>query len=77
MNELTFTKIEKDHIEWLVSQHKHEVLEMFDEADNEKTHEVLNVMLKVDQDICSKLWQDKENQNKIAEAKYKAERIKR
>ena len=77
MNELTFTKTEKDHLEWLLLQHRTWVLEQFNTTEDEKERETLMISLKVDNDITEKLWQDKEYRNKLAEAKYKSERAKK
>ena len=77
MNELTFTKTEKDHLEWLLLQHRTWVLEQFNTTEDEKERETLMISLKVDNDITEKLWQDKEYRNKLAEAKFRLERAKK
>ena len=78
MDSINFTNTEKDHLDWLVSQHKIEVLAMFNDASTEREREALNVMLKVDRDICDKLWKDKEKQlDKMTELKKKLERVKK
>lgn len=72
MDTINFTKTEKDHIEWLVSQHKSWVLDQFNITDGDKERESLMVALKVDQDICDKLWNDKEERlNKACKLKEK------
>lgn len=77
MDIIYFTKVEKDHLAYLVERHKNWLLEQFNNADTDGERETLTVSLKVDQDICDKLWYDKEKQNKLAELKTKLEKVKK
>ena len=78
MDTINFTSTEKDHIDWLVSQHKIQVLALFNNTEDEKEREILNLALKVDRDICDKLWNDKEKQlDKMLELKKKLEKVKK